>query len=222
MNKDTKRKYRFLVGILACLVIALFAGIGFPSDDSTYENEDTVSESIVTEEPRIEVPKIYNTVNQNPEETEIPEDLPDVEDVFVPTEPERYIFPVPGGVTVQYSETPVYSRTLKDWRSHNGIDLSATEGEKVVASASGTVQDVYHDVFYGFTVTISHTGGTETVYANLSGDVTVAPGQTVSEGELIGYAGSTASVECEEDGHIHFEMKRNGEYINPSEYLTAR
>ena len=225
MERKVKRKYRMLVAVLACFIVVLFAGIGFSVDDYTYEDQSRVSESIVTEQPKIEIPEKYNTINKDestPETNEIPEDLPDAEEVFVPTEPDRYIFPVPGGVNLHYSQTPIYSRTLEDWRSHNGVDLSAAEGEKVIAAADGTVQDVYYDTFYGYTVSINHTGGTETVYANLSGDVTVAPGQTVSEGELIGYAGSTASVECEEDGHIHFEMKRDGKYINPAEYLTAQ
>ena len=66
MNKDTKRKYRFLMGTLACFIVVLFAGIGFSVDDYTYENQDEVSENIVIEQPRIKIPKVNNTVKTKP------------------------------------------------------------------------------------------------------------------------------------------------------------
>ncbi len=223
MERNMKRKYRLIVGVIACFVIVFFAGLGFSVNENTYEENKDVSESFVTEQPKIEVPKLYRQdteINEEPEEEAIvPDDLPDAEEVFVPKEPDRFIYPADGAVTAQYSETPVYSRTLEDWRSHNGIDIAASEGEKVVCSAAGIVEDVYFDTFLGYTISISHTGGTKTLYANLSGDVTVAPGQTVSEGELIGYAGSTASSESEEDAHIHFEITRDNKYLDPSEIL---
>ena len=231
MEKNTKRKYRLAVGVIACFVIVFFAGLGFSVKDTTYDEQSRVSKSLVTEQPKVEIPKLYNTeqkttaekqLAQKTEVEEIPEEFPDAQEVFVPKEPERFIFPVKGAVTMQYSETPVYSRTLEDWRSHNGIDLAASEGEEVFAAAAGVVEDAYFDTFYGYTVTINHTGGTKTIYSNLSGDVTVAPGKTVSEGELIGYAGSTASCESEEDAHIHFEMKRENKYLNPAEYLEKK
>ena len=220
----TKTKYRFLIGVISCVIIVFFAGVGFSVKDSTYENTDDVSQNLIAREPRIEAPKIYNTdeipFEEEIETTEIPEELPDAESVFVPMQPERYLFPVNGEITAHYSETPVYSRTLGDWRSHNGIDISASEGEKVFAAAPGVVKDAYFDTFFGYTVVLTHTGGTETVYSNLSGDITVAPGQTVAEGELIAYAGSTASCESEEDPHIHFELKKEDKYLDPSQHLT--
>lgn len=223
---NTKKKYRFLIGVISCFIIVFFAGLGFSVKDSTYESHDEVSENLITEQPKIVTPKVYNEIPKEatytPEEepSEIPEDLPDAESVFVPTQPDRYLFPVNGEISAHYSETPVYSRTLGDWRSHNGIDISASEGEKVYAAAAGIVKDAYFDTFFGYTVIINHTGGIDTVYSNLSGDITVAPGQTVSEGELIAYAGSTASCESEEDPHIHFEMKKDEKFLDPAEHLV--
>lgn len=218
---DKNNKLKFFIGVIACFTIVFFVGLGFSGQRRDLKDE--VSESLVTEQPKIKVPKLSSTaeksVEAEPKVTEAPGEEP-AEDVFVPSKPEKYIYPVPGTITKDYSEKPSYSKTLDDWRAHTGIDLMAAEGEEVKASAAGVVKDVYFDSLYGYTVVIGHTGGCETVYSNLEGDITVAPGQTVSEGELIGYAGSTAKAEIEEDGHIHFEMKYDGKYVNPNDELT--
>ncbi len=220
---EIMKKYRFAVAVVASFVIVFFAGLGYSLKGNTYEKENEVSKNLVTEQPKVNPPKLYNisrdTDTDNPSE-EAEKEEPSYEAVFVPDVPERYIYPCKGEVTGAYSEKPVYSKTLEDWRAHCGLDISASEGQEVIASASGTVEDVYFDTMYGYTVTIAHTGGTRTLYANLSGDVTVSPGQTVREGELIGYAGSTASGEINEDGHIHFEMHKDNKKINPTEHLT--
>lgn len=222
---DNNNKLKFFIGVIACFAIVFFVGLGFSGERNSGKNE--VSESLVTEQPKMKVPKLYNTAEKEPEvpqpALEEPESVPDeepAEDVFVPSKPERYVSPVSGDITKDYSEKPVYSKTLDDWRAHAGLDFKTAEGEEVKASAAGVIEDVYYDSLYGYTVVIGHTGGTQTVYSNLEGDVTVAPGQTVSEGELIGYAGSTAAAESSEDGHVHFSMKRDGKYINPSDELV--
>ena len=222
---DKNNKLKFFIGVIACFAIVFFVGLGFSGQRGDLKDE--VSESLVTEQPKIKVPKLSSTAEKTedaePKVTEAPEEAPGeepAEDVFVPSKPEKYIYPVPGTITKDYSEKPSYSKTLDDWRAHTGIDLAAAEGEEVKASAAGVVKDVYFDSLYGYTVVIGHTGGCETIYSNLEGDITVAPGQTVSEGELVGYAGSTAKAEIEEDGHIHFEMKYDGEYVNPNDELT--
>lgn len=226
MDKNNKGKLKFLIGVIACFAVVFFVGLGFSGGREERENE--VSESFVTEQPKINVPKLYNTektesVSESYDEPESvnveTEYAQEAEDVFVPSTPERYIRPTEGGILNDYSEKPVYSKTLDDWRAHTGIDFAAAEGEEVKASAAGVVEDVYFDSLYGYTVAISHTGGVSTIYSNLEGDVTVAPGQNVAEGELIGYAGSTASAESGEESHVHFEMKRDGILTNPNEEL---
>ena len=231
-KKTVKRKYRFIIGVIACFTLVFFAGLGFSlKQQNTYDKQNEVSENLITTQPKVNVPKLYNTMVKDdagkttakPEQSaEQKEEAPDAQDVFVPKEPDRYIFPIDGSVTAAYSEQPVYSKTLEDWRAHTGIDLAADEGAKIVAAAAGTVSDVYSDALFGYTVIIKHTGGTQSLYANLSGDVTVAPGQNVKEGELIGYAGSTAACEIEEPPHIHFELSRDGKHLNPGEYLVKK
>ena len=60
------------------------------------------------------------------------------------------IYPVGQKLTKEFSgKDPIYSQTLNDWRVHEGVDLSAEEGEKVKAVSAGTVKDIYEDPMLG-------------------------------------------------------------------------
>ena len=114
----------------------------------------------------------------------------------------------------------LYDTTMGDWRTHDGLDVTADLGEHVVASASGTVTDIYDDALYGTTVVISHGGGYETVYSNLAALPTVEIGDSVEAGETIGAVGTTAICEAGEVFHLHFAMRLDGASVNPSDYLA--
>lgn len=112
------------------------------------------------------------------------------------------------------SLTPVSSPTF--WQGfssyHTGIDLSADTGTPVYASGSGTVIfSGWNNYGYGNVVVIAH-GGTFTLYAHLS-DYVTACGQSVSQGQTIGYIGSTGNST---GPHLHFEIwNSNGDPVNP-------
>ncbi len=166
-------------------------------------------------------PKASANEQKSPAPEKAPDKTSSTSTVFAQTEPQSFIMPVPAPeVTFVFAQDKlVYSKTLDDWRTHNGVDLSAERGTNVVAVADGIVTEVKNDPRYGFTVVIDHQNGLKTVYANLaSGDV-VSPNQKVVQGEIIGSVGNTALFEAAEQPHLHFQVFKDGVLVDPMEYL---
>lgn len=131
-----------------------------------------------------------------------------------------YTPPVSGAVTKDYSgDELVFSETMQDWRTHNGIDFAAVDGTDVLAAADGTVEAITENGMMGTTVIILHSGGIRTIYSNLSDIGLVSIGDDVKGGAIIGKTGSTAAAEVSEPPHLHFEMSVNEEPVNPHDYI---
>ena len=103
-------------------------------------------------------------------------------------------------------------------RYHSGIDIDGfgNDGAPVIAAASGEVITAAYDSAYGNYVIIDH-GGTSTVYAHMSG-LAVSYGQTVSQGETIGYVGATGRAT---GTHLHFEVYVGDERVDPAQYFSG-
>ena len=131
-----------------------------------------------------------------------------------------YIWPTAGPIENGYSMTAlVFNRTMQDWRTHDGVDIAAELGAEVKAMTNGEVTRVYDDDLYGTTVVIRHRGGLESIYSNLAAVPTVAAGDQVVVGQVIGAVGDTALCETGEVCHLHFAMAKDGESVDPTEYL---
>lgn len=129
--------------------------------------------------------------------------------------------PVPGEAISAYAmDCLSYNETTRDWRTHNGIDLAAEAGAPVGAAADGTVYTTYEDDALGYTVVIRHTGGYTTRYSSLREDLCVQPGDTVTLGQTIGYAGDTALVETVMGSHVHFSVSCQDQPMDPAEFLN--
>ena len=116
-------------------------------------------------------------------------------------------------------DTLVFSPTLEDWRTHDGIDIAGALGESVLAACSGTVRSVTEDPLMGTQVVIDHEGGYQTTYANLQSEAPVTAGDAVSAGQIIGAVGDTAAAEAAQAPHLHFSVTRDGEAVDPEEFL---
>ena len=128
-----------------------------------------------------------------------------------------YLRPVEGNTMKEYSmDKVVYSKTLDMWKVHDGIDICANDGEEVKASEKGIVERVYEDSFYGTSVIIDHQNGIKTVYRNLVKEATVKEKQEIKKGQKIGNVGDTSNGEAKDETHIHFEVIKNGEIVNPN------
>jgi murein DD-endopeptidase MepM/ murein hydrolase activator NlpD len=122
-------------------------------------------------------------------------------------------WPVSGVITSGFGwrEHPIFGRQI----FHSGIDIGVDEGTPVHAADSGTV--VYSGWMdgYGYAVVIDHGNGISTLCAHNS-DLAVSEGQSVSKGTVIAYAGSTGNAT---GPHVHFEVRVNGDPVNPLGYL---
>ncbi|MBE7007918.1 MAG: M23 family metallopeptidase [Ruminococcaceae bacterium] len=145
--------------------------------------------------------------------------LPPSEPV-APAAPALIVDPLVGETVAAFSMDALqYSETMGDWRTHDGVDLAAEPGTPVCAASAGTVIDVREDDLMGTTVVLSHDGGYDTVYSNLQSTPTVAVGDAVSAGQIIGSVGRTALSEAALAPHLHFSVTKDGEFIDPLEYL---
>ncbi len=98
-------------------------------------------------------------------------------------------------------------------RLHAGIDFTAPKGTEVYATADGTISMVKSEIWgYGQHIVIDHGSGFETLYGHLSKFI-AKQGQKVKRGQLIGLVGSTGKSTAP---HLHYEVHRNGEAINPA------
>ena len=98
---------------------------------------------------------------------------------------------------------------------HEGIDISVPEGTPIRAAASGTVIMASYNGGYGNYTCVDHGSGLSTCYAHQSG-FAVASGQSVDQGDIIGYSGNTGSST---GPHLHFEVRVNGTAQDPMGYL---
>ena len=131
-----------------------------------------------------------------------------------------FVWPLKGDVVTAFSpETLAKNESMGDWRTHTGIDLSAALGTQVMAVSDGTVSSVLEDALLGTTVTIDHGNGLSSVYANLAAQPTVAAGDAVHAGDVIGSVGATAGSEAHLASHLHLALYQGEDPVDPAEYL---
>ncbi len=130
------------------------------------------------------------------------------------------IMPVFGQMCVEFAKDKlVFSKTLEEWNTHNGIDIACEKGTAVKVVADGYVSEVKSDPKLGETIVVQHSNGLKTVYSNLASSGMVATNQKLIEGDIIGCTGSTAIFESAEQPHLHFEVLKNNKTIDPTIYL---
>ena len=136
------------------------------------------------------------------------------------TENPTFKNPVEGEVIKEYAKDKlVYSNTLGEWIVHDGIDIKANKTTVVKASAEGTVKSIKNDPRYGLTVIIEHSNGFTSVYSNLLTAEFVVEGEKVKQGQTIGTVGTTATFEISDEPHLHFEIRKDGNSLDPTLYL---
>ena len=129
--------------------------------------------------------------------------------------------PIKGEIIREFAkDSLVFSNTLQEWITHNGVDIKADKTSVVKAAANGTVYAIKNDPRYGLTVIINHDNGYQTIYSNLLTAEFVVKGEKVEKGQSIGTVGNTASFEVSDDYHLHFELLRNNEYLDPVIYIN--
>lgn len=172
--------------------------------------EETVTSEVVTSEP------VEQAINE--EELEYVDDYEEEEDdaEFVIDKPVGIILPISGDILTEFTNDKlVYSSTLDEWRSHDGIDIKSSIGTKVMSPQDGTIKEVIEDDLWGITVVIDHGNGLVSKLSNLATLEMVKPGISVVKGDYIGAVGKSANIEMAMEPHLHFEVTKDGKIIDP-------
>ena len=175
-----------------------------------------------------EAPSAEPSPSPTPSATREPGATPMPDFTPVPTgtpEPAQMVFqpPVDGSIIRVFAiNSLIYSETLNQWMTHSGVDIASPKGTDVRCIADGTVDNVYRDDMMGMTVIITHANGMVTVYSNLKEEVPVKIGDVIASRTVIGQIGDTALEECLERSHLHFEIRINGEPVNPAGLILFR
>lgn len=180
---------------------------------------NTNVENQITESETIETDTNTNTSSETTEEV-----VEETENVEAPIEEEKkeLVFekPVDGEISVAFAkDSLVYSETLQEWITHKGIDIKADKTTIVKAAEAGTVQSIKNDPRYGLTIIVEHEDGYKTVYASLLTSEFVVEGEKVEKGQTLGTVGTSAIFESSDGPHLHFELLKDDEYLDPSIYL---
>ena len=169
--------------------------------------EDTASNEVEEDNTSADTTVQKSTQNETAEVKEIKKEL-------------SFKMPVEGEIVKEFAkENLIYSETLKEWITHPGIDIKADKTTVVKASEEGTVKSIKNDPRYGLAVTIEHESGFKTVYANLLTAEFVSEGEKVTQGQTLGTVGTTANFEVADSPHLHFEIWKDGEQVDPAIYL---
>ena len=189
-----------------------------PAEEEPSQVREAAGEPSPTQEPAREEPSQAESSGKEtvtPQETQVPANAPLYEISA------KFIWPVASRqVSQAYSAgAPVYSQTMKDWRIHTGTDLSAQAGEEVLACANGQVLETATDPLLGNLVTIEH-GDFVFSYCGLGEDFAVSPGDTVTQGQVIG-AITAVPQESAESPHLHLEVRRDQVCLDPQSLLEG-
>ena len=195
------------------------------------KSEEEVSKEIIENKTQNEIKKEEVqevSTNENSIQNEVTEQVSNVdvtENVIQEVDENEkkeleFGVPVSGEILKDYAkDTLVYSKTLDEWIVHLGVDIKANKTSVVKSAESGRIEKINYDPRYGDSITIEHGNGFKTVYSNLLVTDFFKVGEKVEKGDTIGTVGDSASFEISDDSHLHFEMYKDGENVNPTLYL---
>lgn len=171
----------------------------------------------VAKQTTVQTETVYVPETAAPAETAMPEPEPEPEE----TPTHQQVPPLSDfSILNPFSDGElVKSETTGTWQTHNGVDLSCETGSEVFAIDTGTVTEISNDALWGYTVTIDHDNGLVSRYCGLDGSVEVREGDTVQSGQKIGVTGNVPDIESALEPHLHLEVRKSGEYVDPTAYF---
>lgn len=177
---------------------------------------DALTKQLQEEEDRRRQEAEANAANNSGEGEETGAPATTTPAVTDPNVTGSYIWPAPSCTIVTslygYRIHPIFNTE----KFHAGADIGAAYGAEVVAADGGTVSVATYSSSYGNYVMIYHSDGSSTLYAHMS-SLAVSAGQSVSQGDVIGYVGDTGWAEAP---HLHFEVRINGSTVDPLAYFS--
>lgn len=233
IGHDKDGLWRWLLGgalLLALIVSSIWIAL---DRDKVPMTEDKSAISTSTPKPK---PTATPTAKPTEKPTEKPSPSPSPETMPEVTDPLdlqdigqvnnrvsiTFNTPLLGHVTKEYAmDHLIYSITMDYWHTHSGVDIEGALGTAVKASADGVVAKAEKDPNLGYTIVLDHGNGWQSVYANLASIDNVYLGQLVAGGDVIGTIGESSPIEFAEAAHLHFELVREGNTVDPTQYVVG-
>ena len=116
----------------------------------------------------------------------------------------------------------VYNETMGWFETHKGVDLKSEKSKDVLAAEKGEVVKVYTNNIEGTVVVIKHNDNFTSKYSSLNSNVSVKVGDKVKKGQKIGEVSQSAGEEVQTGAHLHFELIKDNNQVNPNDYLTLQ
>lgn len=136
------------------------------------------------------------------------------------SESDTLVWPIVGNVLVNYSmDKTVFFATLQQYKYNSAIIIAATQGEGITAAADGQVTTIYEDPEIGTAVIMNLGDGYELTYGQLT-DLTVAEGDVVTTGEIIGKVAEPTKYYSVEGCNVYFKLTKDGQPVNPLNRLS--
>lgn len=136
------------------------------------------------------------------------------------SESDTLVWPIVGNVLVNYSmDKTVFFATLQQYKYNPATIIAATQGEGITAAADGQVTTIYEDPEIGTAVIMNLGDGYELTYGQLT-DLTVAEGDVVTTGEIIGKVAEPTKYYSVEGCNVYFKLTKDGQPVNPLNRLS--
>ena len=136
------------------------------------------------------------------------------------SESDTLVWPIVGNVLVNYSmDKTVFFATLQQYKYNPAIIIAATQGEGITAAADGQVTTIYEDPEIGTAVIMNLGDGYELTHGQLT-DLTVAEGDVVTTGEIIGKVAEPTKYYSVEGCNVYFKLTKDGQPVNPLNRLS--
>lgn len=221
---DKKKTWYYVLMTTCVVVIATISFISYKSIQNSLSNRKIETSPETVDKVDTEIDDVSKTETDTVQTDDSVSADTTYETAPAPIETKAYIMPLEGGeITTSFSLTvPAYSKTLKDWRIHDGIDISASNEQNVLCVNDGAIESISSHDLYGITVTVKHTDGKKSVYCNLIDDIELEEGQVINQGDIIGKVGKSAMFEIADGPHLHFEMSENGKKIDPLSVIKVQ
>lgn len=186
------------------------------------EEESDTDSGLNTSEEEEMIHKEENNVTQNDQMDENSSSVSaEVKPVFHFSEDSLMEYPVSGQIVLDYSmDGSIYFPTLEVYKYNPAVVLSAEVGTPVKAAAAGEIVAVSEDPQTGTTVTMDIGDGYQLTYGQLS-ELTNIAGNTVSQGEIIGYVAEPTKYYTKEGSNLYFAMTKDGESVDPMLYMES-
>lgn len=231
---SSRRKGFYIILLLGITAIGIYVVLNslLPHTTAKKPNETKTGSAYSTAAPNYDsVPANAQTTpydaseplsrNEINSQTQKATEKPDAETTSDSEAAELVQPPVSGKIIKDFSDSELlYSDTMKDWRTHAGVDIAANKDTPVTAIKDGVLKKVYEDSLFGTTVILHHDdSGIDSVYCNLK-DATSEPiGAAIKMGDVLGKVGSSAVSEVNDQPHLHFEIKLDDNFLDPKQFV---